>query len=280
MKNSIVGDKWIQDTMAIAPLQRVRNEKGEETGDLLTGPVRLSFPFIFELPKATATNNNPKYGTIILFPPAADLSILYEEYYKVAASVFPDHWNGSAYVGLHSPFHDQGEKFKYDGFTPGAVYMTVSSKFKPPVVTAQGVPVVDPAKVYAGVWAVCVLKPYSYGKNPPQPKKGPGFGLQTIMLIGDDTNLAAGGAVDPQKVFKGLAIAAPIARPDFSKLPQSPGGMPPGSVPGAALYATPPGTFPGVPMATPGMPQVIETTYRPMPPPPSAADDDDLSWMK
>lgn len=278
MKNSIVGDNWIRQTQQFAPIQRVVNEKSEYTGDILSGPVRLSFVYINELPKATATMQNPKYNTAILFPPGADLSIFYEEYYKVAAAVFPEHWNGQQYVGLHSPFHDQGEKFKYDGYTPGCIYMTVSSKFKPLVVDSRGTPY-DPAKLYAGQWVVVALKPYAYGKNPPQPKKGPGFGLQSIMVIGDDTNLAAGKVADPSQTFKGQmgAIAAPIARPDLSRMPTAPTqpGVPP------QLYPAAPPINIGQPggMQPPGIPQTIETSYRPVPPAPTPAADDDWSFM-
>lgn len=285
MKNSIVGDAWIQSLMQMVPVQRVVNEKGELTGDVLSGPVRLSFVNLFELPKPRAgQQGEPKYGCAILWPPMADLSILIEEYYKVAAAVFPEHWNPAtnSYYGLHSPFHDQGEKFKYDGYTPGCQYMTVSSKFKPQIVDTRGNPIVDPAKVYAGVWAVVGLKPYAYGKNPPQPKKGPGFGLQSVMILGDDTNLAVPKGADASQMFKGqiaAALPAPIARPDLSRMPAPPPGMP-GN--GPALYPAAPTIPPGGYSTAPGMPQTISTTYRAAPPPPTppaTPADDDLAFL-
>lgn len=281
-KNSIVGDAWIQQLMQMAPIQRVVNDKGELTGDILSGPVRLSFcDALWELPKPRAgQQGEPKYGTAILWPLGADLSLFTEEYYKVAAAVFAAFWNPEQqqYYGLHSPFHDQGEKFKYDGYTPGATYMTVSSKFKPQIVDSRGNPIVDRSKVYAGVWAIVGLKPYAYGLNPPQPKKGPGFGLQSVMIIGDDTNLAMPKGADPSQMFKGQIgmLPAPIARPDLAKLPGGP--TPPGA---PQLYPAAPPVPPGGYSAAPGMPTTISTTYRPAPPPPTptAPEDDDLAFL-
>lgn len=284
MKNSIVGDAWIQQMMQLVPVQRVFNEKGELTGDILSGPVRLSFcDGLMELQQKRGNQQQqgePKYNTAILWPVGADLSILIEEYYKVAAAVFPENWNPATqqYYGLHSPFHDQGEKFKYDGYTPGGQYMTVSSKFKPSIVDTRGNPIIDKSKVYAGVWAIVGLKPYAYGKNPPQPKKGPGFGLQSVMIIGDDTNLATPKGADPHQMFKGQigALPAPIARPDLSRMPTAP--TPPGA---PQLYPNAPIVPPGAPGAPPGIPQTISTSYRPVPPPPSppTPDDDDLAAL-
>ena len=68
VRDSIVGDKWINDVAASVPIQWVYDEKtGEPTGDILTGPVRLAFDNLFELPKATSTAQNPKYGATLLF---------------------------------------------------------------------------------------------------------------------------------------------------------------------------------------------------------------------
>lgn len=277
MKDSVVGDQWIRDTAAAVPVQRVvkKNEttgQMEYTGDILTGPVRLSFVNLFELPKPTASMANPKYSALLMFTPFFDPTIFNEEYYNVCAAVFGAFWNGTNYVGLHSPFHDQGEKFKLQGFTAGCTYMTCSSKYKPPVVDARGNPIVDPSKVHAGVWAICALKAYSYGLNPPQPKKGPGFGLQSVMVIGDDTNLAQGAGADPTTQFKGIQIAAPIVRPNLAAMPSA--MVPPGA---PQIYPPAAPVMPGMTSQSPGMPITIQTTYRPaMPPPPPPGSDDEL----
>lgn len=258
VRDSIVGDAWIQQTAQSVPIQRVIDEKtGQPTGDILTGPVRLAFDTLFELPQPNANMQNPKYGAALLFTPLADFTIFYEEYYGVCGTEFADHYDHASgqYYGLHSPFRDQAEKAKFGGFTPGGVFMTCTSKFKPPVVDVRGNPIVDKSKVYPGVWAICAVNPYSY-KDPR--KKGVGFGLQSVMIIGDDTKFG-GGAPDPNKTFAAAkgAIQAPAISPGalsnmpVGGAPAAPhgGGMAP--PPAGGTYAAPPA---GAPSAPPAMP--------------------------
>lgn len=271
VKDSIVGDDWIRQTMAAVPVQRIIDPAtGNFNGDILTGPVRLAFDNLFELPPAKPNQQNPKYGATLLFPPNVDFTILHEEYYKACGQYFPEHYVNGQYHGLHSPFRDQAEKIKFGGFTPGAVFLTCTSKFKPPVVDARMNPIVDKTKVYPGVWAICAINTYHFGKNPPQPKKGVAFGLQSVMIIGDDTKFGQGGP-DVKQQFKGVNIAAPIIRPGIAN------GMPIGGAPAPAA-GIPGYTVPGGGVAAPQpqygqpAPHIPQTHYAP--PAPSADDDD------
>lgn len=226
VRDSQVGDQWIYQTAQAVPIQRVLDKDGNPTNDFLTGPVRLAFDNLFELPQATKEMPNPKFGASILFTPYADFSLLYEEYYNICAREFADHYDAASqqYYGLYSPFRDQGEKIKFGGFTPGCVFMSCTSKYKPPVVDARYNPIVDQSKVYPGVWAICGISGYAF-KDPR--KKGVAFGLQSVMIIGDDTKFG-GGAPDPTKTFATVkGVAAPITRPDMSRMPQ--GGAPAGA---------------------------------------------------
>lgn len=251
VRDSIVGDAWIQQTAASVPIQKVIDqETGQPTGDLLTGPVRLAFDTLFELPQPTAQMQNPKYGAAILFTPYADFSLIYEEYYNICAQNFADRYDAATqqYYGLHSPFRDQAEKAKFGGFTPGCVFMTVTSKYKPPVVDARGNPIVDPSKVYPGVWAICGINAYANlpDRQNPAKKIGVGFGLQSVMIIGDDTKFG-GGAPDANKMFAAAkgAIQAPAIQPG-----QVAGNMPAGSQP-PADPSTPPAPAGGTYAAPP-----------------------------
>lgn len=298
VRDSIVGDAWIQQAMLQCPPQRIINQTtGTFTGDILTGPVRLAFENIWELPKKKeGDTKDGKYGASLLFPPNVDFTIFYEEYYKMCGQAFPEYYVNGQYHGLHSPFHDQAEKaMKYNGFTPGCVYFNTTTKFKPSVVDARMNPIVDHSKLYAGVWAICAVNTYDYGKNPPQPKKGVGFGLQSVMIIGDDTKFAGQGP-DVKQHYAGVNITAPIARPDFSRgmptnAPAPAAGIPGYTAPGGGV--TPPHGAP---------PAIHQTHYVPgnptMPPqgyvnpavatPPQGAygaataspsDDDDMSFL-
>lgn len=275
VKDSIVGDNWIYQTAQAVPIQRVIDEKtGQPTGDILTGPVRLAFDNLFELPPVTATMTNPKFGASLLFSPYADFSLLYEEYYAICAREFSEYYDPTSqqYVGLHSPFRDQREKIKFGGFTPGCIFITSTSKFKPPVIDARRNPIVDKSKVYPGVWAICAVNAYAY-KDPR--KKGVAFGLQSVMIIGDDTKFG-GGAPDPTKTFGGVAnVAAPIVRPEqMRNMPTAQPAQAP-QIPGYTAPAAAP-HMPGAPVP---QQQFVPPTPAAAPPLAAPGDDDDMSFM-
>lgn len=259
MRDSIVGDAWIQQTAANVPIQRIIGADGQPTGDILTGPVRLAFCDSIFNPES-----KDDFSVAMLFTPYADFRVLYEEYYAWCGREFPSHYDAGTqqYHGLHSPFKSQDEKLKFGGFTPGLAYMNSGSQFKPPVCDSRYNPIVDPSRLYAGVWAICAVKPYPFGKagktKDGQPmKKGIGFGLQSIMLIGDDTKFG-GGAPDVKQMYAGVNVTAPIVRPDIG------GGMPTGGAPAPAA-GIPGYTAPGGGAPRPGQPAgnfvMPQTTY-------------------
>ncbi len=298
VKDSIVGDGWIQQVQAQVPVQRLIDPKtGNFNGDIITGPVRLAFDNLFTLPtKKPGQSGEPKFGTSILFPPNVDFSIISEEYYKALGQFFPEYYvagaNGAAgqYHGLHSPFRDQAEKMRFGGFTPGCTFMNCTSKFKPPLVDSRMNPIVDPSKVYPGVWAICVINAYPYGKNPPQPKKGVAFGLQSVMIIGDDTKFG-GGAPDAKQQFAGVSVAAPISRPDMANMPV---GAPAGITHGAPVTIPQTHFTPQVGFTQPQGAGVVTAAAQPTgqylgtqtggtvynAPMTSHTDDDDMSFMQ
>lgn len=264
VKDSIVGDAWIQQTAQACPVQYVIGKDGNPTGDLLTGPVRLSFCNLFKLPQVSATNQNPKFGAAIMFTPYANMQLFYDEYYKACAMKFANRRQADGtYAGLHSPFHDQRDKVQFGGFTPGCTYISATSKYKPPIVDSRGNPIVDETKVYAGIWAICAVNAYAY--DDPH-KKGVAFGLQSVMIIGDDSRFG-GGARDPSETFAKVNVSAPIVRPDVAGL------MPQGQ------NTPPPMAAPNVPQQTWTPPAPQQTYAAPPPPPVMSSDDDDLAYL-
>jgi hypothetical protein len=273
MRKSIVGDAWIQEMCRLNPVQRVVDDKGVPTGNILSGPVRLSFCDSL-LEAAPMMKSDPKsrvgHSSAVLFTPYTDFTIFWEEYYRICASDFAGNWDQGSqqYLGLDNPIIDQGMKAKYDGYTPGLMMMNTSSQYKPPIVDWQNMPVTDASKVHAGAWAIMSLNAYASGKG--QPRKGPRFGLQTVMIVGDDTNLG-GGAPDPRAQFKGVNVKPPVAVPSAAFGAGAPMGVPPPHTAGpgaiAAFYA------PGAPQAPPGS---FQPAGRALPPPPLGvpADDD------
>jgi len=113
---------------------------------------------------------------------------------RFLAREFPSNINPQGQpFGLHCPpWRDQAEKQQYTGYTPGLPFFRCTTQYKPQIVDPGMNPIVDEARVYAGVWAILNVNLFSFGKNPPRPKKGVSIGLQGVMLIADDTKLAGG----------------------------------------------------------------------------------------
>lgn len=270
VRDSIVGDDWIKQCAQFNPVSRKLGADGQPTGDILTGPVRLAFTDSLTETKQGDDDGN-KYSADLLFTPLADLRIFYEEYWAACAREWAHLYNqytpNDPYPGLHSPFKDQALKAgKYGGFTPGCINITSGTHFKPPIVDSRFNPIVDMKRIYPGVWAICAVRPYAFGKagktKDGQPmKKGIGFGLQSIMIIGDDTRFG-GGPVDAKSMFSDVKVQAPIARPDMSQMPAGGAPAPAAAIPG---YTAPGGgmPMPGAPAPGFAMPQ---TTYTPAAP--------------
>jgi len=215
MKDSIVGDNWIRQSVAANPMASITDPKtGQPSDNLTTGPVRLNFTDTL-LEPAAKPGQAPKYGCAIMFTPQADLTLLTQKVQEQLQRSFAQSFNPHTgqYAGVFTPFHDQAEKaHQYSGFTPGSVYLNASSKFKPAIVDVRGNVITDPSRIYPGVWAIVGVNAYTYGISPPQPKKGVGVGIQGIMIIGDDTRLLGGGP-DTSTMFSKVKVDAPIARP-------------------------------------------------------------------
>lgn len=202
MKDSQLDPNYLSEEMRLNPPSMRPN------GIIFSGPVRLSFANLFRPAKPNQDGAEGKYGATLLFPLGTNMDLFAKVWTEEAKKAFPQNWDANGQpVGLHSPFHDQAEKAvgakPYAGFTSGAIYFNTSSKFKPIVVDRNQNPVADESRVYSGVWAFVALNTYAY-KNK---KIGIGFGLQTVMIIADDTKLASGGG-NPAQDFGGVKLTA------------------------------------------------------------------------
>lgn len=279
MKDSKMSDAWIASVCAANPPQPCK-VKDPVTGletlsetNFLSGPVRLSFCnlYVAQAPKPTAQNPNPKpaFNTNILFPPPQFVNLesgyLRDAYNRVAYKHWPENWINEKqhFIGLHSPFRMQDELVikKYAGFQFGSYFMSPSSAFKPRVIDTAGQDIVDPAQVYAGMWAIVELNVHAIGLKSTgvQGKKGVNFGLAGVMIIAPDTNLSGGGGSDPTRwastinIPLGADLSAAFTTAPVGVNPGGPpapgAGMPPGYRPGA-LPAPPPGLPPAAGMST------------------------------
>jgi len=211
MKDSKIAPDWVQRMVAANPLTK------QPDGTFRSMPVRLAFVHLMKpnpnnknddgTPKAT-----PTYEVTALCPPGSMeqlQAVLWPEIYALLRQEFPHNIDPQGKpFGLHQPgWRDQGEKQQYTGYTPGLPFLRMTTQYKPQIVDPAMNPIVDENRVYAGVWALLNFNIYTFGKNPPRPKKGVSFGLQGVMLIADDSKLA-GGAPDPATQFAGVNVDA------------------------------------------------------------------------
>ena len=248
-KSRVTG-AWVADLWSRNPITAVLDIAGQPTGRYRTGPVRLSFPHLFKPqdPPRDNPNKADTWATTLLFPFGADLSLLIAEAQKVAA----EKWGAAAAnLALHTPFRDQREKaHQYDGYVPGAVFLTASSQRRPPVVDINGAPILEAgAKVYPGCWGLVTVHAYPFD----QPmKKGVSFGLDSVMVVADDTAFGSGGG-DPNTDFAGVSIeqqvnpaalfapapASAVAQPVAQPLAAPPAPPAPPTPPAAPLLQRP-----------------------------------------
>lgn len=167
------------------------------TGNFRTCPARLSFPALFT-PKSMEANKRPTYQATLLFPRFADLTVLR----TVAEQTLRAKFGNTAKLGAgyRSPFRDQSEKARFDGYEDGWFIPTNAPDDKRPgVVGPSGQPIGE-ADIYAGCWVIATLRPYAYDNKM---NKGAAFGLQNIQKIADDEALA-GKRANPDEEFESL----------------------------------------------------------------------------
>lgn len=212
MKDSNMTPEWVAAQWAKNPCVKMSN------GDVRTGPVRLSFPNILKPSKPSQMKPDGGYGAVLLFPLGVDLSVLIQERNAVAA----DKWPQAGKPGgpkLFNPIRDQdldgkgqpGESDRYAGYEKGAMRIGANANQKVPCVDQRLAPIVDEAKVYPGVWAICTLRCYTFENTG---NKGPTFGLQAVMIVADDTNIGGTGVANPNEAFAGVSVEAGDINPD------------------------------------------------------------------
>lgn len=248
---------WIRQACLANPIMKLPN------GNIRTCPVRISFPWLFKPQPPMDPGSKAKFGATLLFPSTAygvdftpmvnDVNTIFNE--EFPPNQYPRDQHGRP-MGLHSPFRLQDEKAqKFEGYVPGSYFVTVTAETKRQVVDTRLNPIVDESKVYPGVWALAVINAFPFGKKPVRPKKGVSFGLNSLMIFADDTQLGGGGS-DPTVDYAGITVTQNTAVDAMFGLDGRSGG----TVGGATLPLQ--HVMPPPPPFTPGGPQP-PATYAP-----------------
>lgn len=172
----------------------------------------VSFPKVFA-PEGYQ-GSEPKYSLTLIFEPGkfnaidkklwAQMIALADEKsmekFKKKISQLP--------ANFKKPFRDGEEKADLQGYGPGKVFCSFSSKMKPGIVDVDLNPILTPEDFYPGCLARVTLTAYAYDNV----GKGVAFGLQNIQFIGHGTRLDS--RTDADKDFANAPSFEPPAEPE------------------------------------------------------------------
>lgn len=186
-------EKWLADALKKFPCTEL------DGGIIRTTLARASFSkHLFEpQPDKKNPGKKGKYGITLLFPTAADLSVLKRAHAKMQAESFPNH-KGK----LYNPFRDQGEKGHIGGYVEGALFISARTEQRPTVQkfhNGKRVNVQDAEDLYPGCWVLASVHLFKFVSDE---QKGVTFGLNNVLKVRDDEPFG-GGSSDPDADFAG-----------------------------------------------------------------------------
>lgn len=166
---------------------------------VVTGPVRLSFPNLFE-PRARKEGAPKKYSVLLLIP-KSDKETLKK--LKAAEAAAAEEGKNTKFGGripkFESIIHDGDESdLEIYPEQAGHYIMNVSSseQYRPGIIDKNRNKVLDQSEVYPGVYARVSLDAYAYAS--PE-KKGVTFGLGNVQVLGYGESLS--GAIKAEDEF-------------------------------------------------------------------------------
>lgn len=165
--------------------------------ELVTPPVRLAFPALFEPRPVFKGADEKKYQAVLLLPPgtnmqpfAAAMKAAMLEEWKEVPKLRPDKQPVRPCVG------------DYAGFDEGWHFIRVSSKYMPTVVDQRRQEVIDRERVYPGCWVRVHINAFAWSHQ--TGGKGVSFGLNAVQLVRDDERLD--GRKKPEDLFDPIEI--------------------------------------------------------------------------
>lgn len=169
--------------------------------------VVLLYPHLFKPHKIPNTDNDPKFGTVVLLPKGYDLTPLHEIMLAAAQSKFGETTGKDllATKKVKLPLRKQNEMAEKGsaGFSDqeGDLFFNAQSESQPGIVDGRREPILDPDRIYSGV--ICNVQVQCYGWDHPLSGKGLSFDLQNVQRVKDGPKLA-NAKPDPTKAFDEL----------------------------------------------------------------------------
>ena len=156
---------------------------------VFTPPFRVSFPNIFR--PSSYQGGEAKYSLVMLFYPAN-----FSEVHKTAWREVGRIANEAAIDAFKKPLKDLPDNFRkpfrkgeekehLDGYGPGCVFFSASSKQAPGVIDRNKANVLE-ADFYPGCWARASISAFAYDNK----GKGVAFGLHNLQKLGEGANFS------------------------------------------------------------------------------------------
>lgn len=166
--------------------------------EIVTEPVRLAFPALFEPKPVTKSKpDEKKYQAAALLPPDYDLNALAE----VIKAAMVEKWGKVIkLIPRNNPLkkcEDRDQEKPLAGYEDGWRFLNAKSGYQPSVLNEKKQEVLDPEAVYAGCWVRLHLSAYAWEHA--EGGKGVSFSLNAVMKVRDDARL--GGRKDAREVF-------------------------------------------------------------------------------
>ncbi len=186
-----------------------------------TGPVRLSFEAILQPRAPRGSDGPPKYSATLLVPKTdtATVQSIFDAIEAAKREGIAGKWKGVAPAQPPHPVHDgdgvrpSGEPFGEECRGMWVFTANASAERPPQVVDQQLREVIQPTKVYSGMWVRVNVNFFAYNSNG---RKGIGAGLNCVQLYKDDEPLSF--KVDAKSVFS--PVAAQPQQPQQYPQPQ------------------------------------------------------------
>lgn len=178
--------------------------KNPNPRDVITLPVRLSFPSLFvarTVKGADGSESAPKFQATLLLPPDTDL----KPYAEAIKAAMLKKWSQPIVLpSKNNPLKLADEIEVYATQFKGwrVIRAHANENSKPQVIDQRMLPVTDPNRIYSGMWVRAYLN--AYGWQHPMSGKGVSFGLNAIQVVRDDDRLD--GRKAAQDVFTALEM--------------------------------------------------------------------------
>lgn len=151
---------------------------------VFTPPFRVSFPNVY---RASAyQGSEPKYSLVMLFYPANfndTHKAAWKDVGRIANEAALDKFKKNLKDlpdNFRKPFRKGEEKEHLDGYGPGCIFFSASSKQAPGIIDRNKRPVAE-ADFYPGCWARASISAFAYDNK----GKGVAFGLHNLQKLGE-----------------------------------------------------------------------------------------------